>query len=448
MGIQRLLIANRGEIARRIARTARQRGIRVITVHSEADKALPFVREADESHCIGPPPAAESYLNIDAILEAARRSGADAIHPGYGLLSENATFARRVMEEGLLFVGPSPAVIASMGDKVTARRLMEQAGVPTVPGTPAGVRSLQEAMQSARAIGYPLMLKASAGGGGIGMHRVETEEVLTKVFASTAERAQAYFGDSTLFLEKWIDVPRHVEVQVVADEAGRVIHLGERECSLQRRHQKVVEESPSPSIRADIRTELCAAAVRAAKAVSYTGVGTVEFLLDAEDRFYFLEMNTRIQVEHPVTEMVTGLDLVDLQLDLAQGKPLPLSQREVRFYGHALEYRIYAEDPERLLPSPGTVSQLVWPEGEGIRVDAGVESGDPVAPYYDPMIAKCIIAGPSREVALQRSAQALGQIRIEGIKHNVPLLLRLLKHPDFMAGRYHTLLLSQHIRQR
>ncbi|WP_309863788.1 acetyl-CoA carboxylase biotin carboxylase subunit [Desmospora profundinema] len=441
--MQTLLIANRGEIARRIARTARQRGIRVIAVHSEADRELPFVREADEAHLIGPPPVAQSYLNIDAIIEAAKRSGADAIHPGYGLLSENATFARRVADAGLLFVGPSPEVIAQMGDKVTARRLMEGAGVPVVPGTPGGVDSLDEAKQAARAIGYPVMLKASAGGGGIGMHRLNTEEELAGVFDSASNRAQAYFGDPTLFLEKWIDTPRHVEVQVLADGNGRVIHLGERECSIQRRNQKVVEESPSPSIRPETRDRLCAAAVRAAEAVAYTGAGTVEFLVDSEEQFYFLEMNTRLQVEHPVTEMVTGLDLVDLQLDVAEGKPLPLTQEKVRFHGHAVEYRIYAEDPERFLPSPGTITHLKWPDGNGVRVDAGVEPGNSVAPFYDPMIAKCIVAGSTREEVLSRSGEALSRIRIEGIKHNVPLLLRLLKHPDFQAGRYDTTLLTQ-----
>jgi acetyl-CoA carboxylase biotin carboxylase subunit len=443
MGIRTLLIANRGEIARRIARTARQRGMRVVAVCSEADQELPFVREADDAHIIGPPPVAQSYLNIDAILEAAKKSGADAIHPGYGLLSENATFAERVLDAGLIFVGPSPEVIADMGDKVTARRLMETAGVPVVPGTPGGVHSLEEAQEAAGAIGYPVMLKASAGGGGIGMHHVQSADALSQVFESAANRAQAYFGDSTLFLEKWIDAPRHVEVQILADREGRVVHLGERECSIQRRNQKVIEESPSPSIRVDTRERLCAAAVRAAAAVGYTGAGTVEFLVDAAEQFYFLEMNTRLQVEHPVTEMVTGLDLVALQLDVAEGKPLPFTQEEVKCDGHAIEYRIYAEDPDRFLPSPGTITHLTWPQGQGIRIDAGVEAGDTVAPFYDPMIAKCIIVGKDREEALSRSKDALSRVEIKGIKQNVPLLLRMLDHPKFIAGRYDTTILTK-----
>ncbi|GGA32482.1 biotin carboxylase 2 [Kroppenstedtia guangzhouensis] len=442
MNILKLLIANRGEIARRILRTCRQRGIQTVAVHSEADRDLPFVREADEAVCIGPPPVAKSYLNMDAILDAARDTGADAIHPGYGLLSENGEFARRVQEAGLIFVGPSPEVITQMGDKVTARRRMEEAGIPVVPGS-NGICDLSEASREAARIGYPLMLKASAGGGGIGMEVLRSEADLEKAFASAQGRAQAYFGDKTLFMERFIESPRHVEVQVFSDGTGRTLHLFERECSVQRRNQKVVEESPSPSIRPETREALCRAAVQAAKAVGYTGAGTVEFLVDSEENFFFLEMNTRLQVEHPVTEMVTGLDLVALQLDVAEGKPLPFGQDRIESGGHALEYRIYAEDPERLYPSPGTLKTFAPPTGEGIRVDAGVESGSEVAPYYDPMIAKCIVWGKDRDEALARSLKALSSFRVEGIKSNLPLLIRVLEHPDFLRGKYNTGLLTK-----
>ncbi|EGK13056.1 acetyl-CoA carboxylase, biotin carboxylase [Desmospora sp. 8437] len=442
MNIRKLLIANRGEIARRILRTCRQRGIQTVAVHSEADRDLPFVREADEAVCIGPPPVAQSYLNMDAILDAARDTGADAIHPGYGLLSENAEFAGRVEEAGLIFVGSSPEVIARMGDKVTARRHMEEAGIPVVPGSD-GIRDLAEASREAARIGYPVMLKASAGGGGIGMEVLHSEADLEKAFTSARGRAQAYFGDGTLFMERFIESPRHVEVQVFADGKGRTLHLFERECSVQRRNQKVVEESPSPSIRPETREALCRAAVQAAKAVGYTGAGTVEFLVDPGEDFFFLEMNTRLQVEHPVTEMVTGLDLVALQLDVAEGKPLPFGQDRIESGGHALEYRIYAEDPDRYYPSPGTLKAFAPPEGEGIRVDAGVETGSVVAPFYDPMIAKCVVWGKDREEALARSLKALSSFRVEGIKCNLPLLIRILEQPEFRRGKYDTGLLKK-----
>ncbi len=442
MALKKVLIANRGEIARRIARTCRDRGLSVVAVHSEADRDLPFVREADEAVEIGPPPVARSYLNIDAILEAAQRTGADAIHPGYGLLSENASFARRVKEAGLTFIGPIPEVIEAMGDKVNARRTMEQAGVPVVPGTLEGVSSIEEAVDQAEAIGYPLMLKASAGGGGIGMQICRSREELTRFFPSAQGRAKAYFGDGTLFLEKFIEQPRHVEVQVAADGQGNAIHLFERECSIQRRNQKIVEESLSPSIHPETRERLVEAAVRAARSVGYTGVGTVEFLVDAEERFYFLEMNTRLQVEHPVTEMITGLDLVALQLDIAEGKELSLSQEAVRAEGHAIEYRICAEDPETFLPSPGLVELFQPPTGPGIRVDAGIETGNSVTPFYDPLIAKLIVSGSNREEVLARSRRALAEFRIEGIRTNLPLHRRIVDDPRFIRGKYDTLFLE------
>ncbi|MBN2908382.1 acetyl-CoA carboxylase biotin carboxylase subunit [Polycladomyces sp. WAk] len=437
-----ILIANRGEIARRIARTCRARGIRVVAVYSEADQDMPFVREADVAVAIGPPPVAQSYLNIDAIIQAAKKTGADAIHPGYGLLSENATFARKVEEAGLVLIGPRPDVIERMGDKVTARRTMAEAGVPVVPGTEGGVSGEEEALAEAERIGYPVMIKASAGGGGIGMQVCRTPDELKKAFATVQAKAKAYFGDSAVFLERLIERPRHVEVQVAADSQGNTVHLFERECSVQRRNQKVVEECLSPSIRPETRERLSDAAVRAAKAVGYTGVGTVEFLVDEQERIYFLEMNTRLQVEHPVTEMVTGQDLVDWQLDIAEGKPLPLRQQEIKARGHAVEYRIYAEDPTTFLPSPGTIHAMTVPEGEGIRVDAGVEAGNVVTPFYDPMIAKLIVGGPTRETVLEKSRAALEMFRVEGIRTNLPLLRALLDHPEFVEGRYDTQLLQ------
>jgi acetyl-CoA carboxylase biotin carboxylase subunit len=424
MGIKTILIANRGEIARRITRTCRARGFRVVAVHSEADKDMPFVREADVAIAIGPPPVAQSYLNIDAIIQAAKQTGADAIHPGYGLLSENATFARKVQEAGLMFIGPRPDVIERMGDKVTARRTMAKAGVPVVPGTEGGIKGEEEALAEAERIGYPVMIKASAGGGGIGMQVCRTPDDIKKALPTVQAKAKAYFGDSAVFLERLIERPRHVEVQVAADAQGNTVHLFERECSVQRRNQKMVEECLSPSIRPETRERLCDAAVRAAEAVGYTGVGTVEFLVDEQERIYFLEMNTRLQVEHPVTEMVTGQDLVDWQLDIAEGKPLPLRQQEIKARGHAVEYRIYAE------------------EGEGIRVDAGVEAGNMVTPFYDPMIAKLIVSGPTRETVLEKSRAALEQFQVEGIRTNLPLLRALLDHPEFVDGQYDTHLLQ------
>ncbi len=442
MKLRKVLIANRGEIASRIIRTCKERGIKTVAVYSEADRELPYVSLADEAVPIGPPPVAQSYLNMEAILEAADRTGADSIHPGYGLLSENATFAQKTIDRGLVWIGPEPGVIARMGDKVTARRTMADAGVPVVPGT-EGLGNIEEAVREAERIGYPVMVKASAGGGGIGMQVVRNAVELKKTFPSVQARAKAYFGDDKLFLEKWIDKSRHVEVQIAADADGNVIHLFERECSVQRRNQKVIEESLSPSVQSGTRKRLYEAAVRAARAVRYTGVGTVEFLLGPEDDFYFLEMNTRLQVEHPVTEFITGLDLVDLQLYLAEGKALPVTQEEIQVDGHAMEFRIYAEDPVTFLPSPGKLTKFQPPRGERIRVDAAVETGNTVSHFYDPLIAKCIVSGFNREEVLKRSRQALKDFQIEGIKTNLPLLLELLEHPEFVSGSYSTQILSK-----
>ncbi|MBA4494267.1 acetyl/propionyl/methylcrotonyl-CoA carboxylase subunit alpha [Paenactinomyces guangxiensis] len=439
--MQKVLIANRGEIASRIIRSCRSRGCKTVAVYSEADSDLAYVSMADEAVCIGAPPVAKSYLNMDAILQAAESTGADAIHPGYGFLSENAAFAKKVMERGLVWIGPGPGVIAEMGDKVTARKAMIEAGVPVVPGT-EGLQSKEDAVTASEKIGFPVMVKASAGGGGIGMHVVKDAAEMEKLFPSAQGRAKAYFGDDTLFLEKWVERSRHVEVQIAADLQGNVIHLYERECSVQRRNQKVIEESLSPSIHSETRRRLYEAAIRAAQAVHYTGVGTVEFLVGPDEEFYFLEMNTRLQVEHPVTECITGLDIVALQLDLAEGKQLPVRQEEVPLHGHAMEFRIYAEDPQTFLPSPGKLTEFHPPQGEGIRIDTGVKTGNTISPFYDPMIAKCIVSGCTREEVLSRSRKALQAFRIAGIKTNIPLLLEVLDDPVFIDGHYDTHILA------
>ncbi|MCL6575116.1 MAG: acetyl-CoA carboxylase biotin carboxylase subunit [Kyrpidia sp.] len=432
---RKILVANRGEIARRIFRTCRTMGIQTVAVYSEADKGAVHVREADEAVYIGPPPAAQSYLNMDAVIRAAKETGAEAVHPGYGFLSENGDFAERCQREGLVFIGPSPEVIRAMGSKIEARRRMQAAGVPVVPGTERPVDTLEEAMEAAKGIGYPLMVKASAGGGGIGMSRVETPEELKKTFESTRARAVNFFGDGALFLEKWVEGPRHIEVQVAADAHGNAVHLFERECSVQRRHQKVVEESPSPFLNDAMRERLTAAALRGATAIGYRNLGTMEFLFDAKGNFYFLEMNTRLQVEHPVTELITGLDLVEWQIRIAAGERLPVLETPAR-RGAAVECRVYAEDPVRFLPSPGTITALAWPEG--VRVDTGVEQGSAVTPFYDPMIAKIIAHGSTREEALARMERALSETRIEGIKTNLPFLLEVMRNPEFRRGSYDT----------
>lgn len=438
--MKKVLVANRGEIARRIIRTCKRLGIETIAVHSEADAELPYVKEADEAVLIGPSQVAQSYLQADKIIDEARRHGADAIHPGYGLLSENARFARKTAEAGLVFIGPDAAVIEKMGDKIEARRTMQQAGVPVVPGTENGVTTLEKARMEAEKIGYPIMLKASAGGGGIGMVRCENEQALTQQFHSVKNRAKAYFGDDLVFLEKFLPEARHIEVQIFGDGKGNVVHLFERNCSVQRRNQKVIEESPSPDLPEEVRHRLCAAAVQAGKAVGYRNAGTVEFIVDRNNRFYFLEMNTRLQVEHPVTEEVTGLDLVEWQLKTASGKALP-GQHEISAAGHAIEFRIYAEDPVTFFPSPGTLQQLQW--GEGARIDSGYEEGNEVTPFYDPMIAKVIIKGGSREEALRKSRDFFVSATIEGVKTNIPLFRKFLEAEKFTSGNYSTATLGE-----
>lgn len=436
--MRKVLIANRGEIARRIIRSCRAKGIATVAVYSEADRNMPFVREADEAVLIGPPPVSHSYLNVEAILAAAKQSGADAVHPGYGLLSENEAFARRVLDEGLIFIGPPPEVIGQMGDKLTARKIMQQAGVPVVPGGAEAIGSADEAAEWASGIGYPVMLKASAGGGGIGMQICRDEEELRQSFQTARGRAKAYFGSDAMYLEKYVDRPRHIEIQIAADQQGKVIHLLERECSIQRRHQKVVEESPSPFLDDAIREQLCQTAVKAGEAVGYIGVGTVEFIVDQQKNFYFLEMNTRLQVEHPVTEEITGLDLVAMQLEIASGKPLAVKQQDVRALRHAIELRIYAEDPVTFLPSPGTITLYQAPRLAGVRIDDGVETGSQVTPFYDPMIAKVIASGETREAAVQRAREAMQQYLVTGIKTNIPFLLQVLEDERFLQGDYTT----------
>ncbi|MDN3426062.1 biotin carboxylase N-terminal domain-containing protein [Microbacterium sp. APC 3898] len=438
--MKKILIANRGEIARRIIRTCERLGIETVAIHSEADGDLPYVSEATQAVLIGPNPVVQSYLQIDKIIEEAKKHGVDAIHPGYGLLSENAGFARRVAEAGMVFIGPSSDIIEKMGDKIKSRRTMIKASVPVVPGTEEGVTTLEEALQEAEAIGYPLMLKASAGGGGIGMVRCESEQALTQQFVSVKNRAKAYFGDDVVYLEKFIADARHIEVQIFGDHHGNLVHLYERNCSVQRRNQKVIEESPSPNLPQDVRERLCEAALQAGKAVNYTNAGTVEFIVDPDNNFYFLEMNTRLQVEHPVTEEVTGLDLVEWQLTVADGGELP-SQDSIQTKGHAIEYRVYAEDPKTFFPSPGKLEKLQW--GEGARIETGYEEGNQVTPFYDPMISKIIIRGTDRIDALSKSQTFFNHVTITGVKTNIPLFKEFIRSEEFISGDYATAVLPQ-----
>jgi acetyl-CoA carboxylase, biotin carboxylase subunit len=430
-----VLVANRGEIARRVIRTVRALGIKAIAVYSEADADLPYVGEADEAVLIGPAQPAKSYLDIDAVMEAAKRTNARAVHPGYGFLAENTGFAQRVIDEGLVWIGPPPEAIAAMGDKISARNLMEKAGVPVAAGTHEPVPDADAAV--AAGIGYPVMVKASGGGGGIGMSVAYDESELRKAFDTARTRAERFFGNPDILLERYIERARHVEIQILGLADGTVLALGERDCSVQRRHQKVVEETPSTGVGPELRSRMLAAAVRSGEAVGYRGAGTVECLVDpAAQEFVFLEMNTRLQVEHPVTELVTGIDLVEQQLLVAAGEPVTFTAAEPR--GHAIEFRVYAEDSKRFLPSPGEITVWEEPSGDVIRVDAGYRAGNKVTPFYDPLLAKLCVYGPDRARALATARDAVEAFRIEGPKTNLPFFTELLARPEFVSGEYDT----------
>jgi acetyl-CoA carboxylase, biotin carboxylase subunit len=433
--IRKVLIANRGEIAVRILRGLREMGVRSAVIYSEPDRLGLPVLLADEAYPIGPAPSRESYLRGEAIVQLAKEIGADAIHPGYGFLSERAGFARLCRDAGIIFIGPSPEAIGAMGSKVESRRLMLAAGVPVVPGGKDPLPDLDSAAAAAEAIGYPVMLKAAAGGGGKGMRMIPSAAELASSYRAARSEAAASFGDDTVYLEKLIVDPRHVEIQVMGDLHGRVVSLGERECSLQRRHQKVVEEAPSPVITPEIRRRMGEAAVKAASAVGYSNAGTCEFLFDRDGNFFFLEMNTRLQVEHPVTELVTGIDLVQNQIRVAEGEPLGPEFDDIQPRGHAIEVRLYAEDPfQRFAPSPGKIEILRWPDGPGVRVDSGVYEGSEISIHYDPMVAKLIVWAADREQALNRLERALAELRVEGIRTTAPLFRALLADADFRSG--------------
>jgi acetyl-CoA carboxylase biotin carboxylase subunit len=440
----KLLIANRGEIAVRVIRACHEMGIRTVAVYSEADRDALHVRYAHEAYPIGPPPSSESYLRIDKILDVAKRSHASAIHPGYGFLSENAAFARACADAGIVFVGPPASAMEAMGDKVRSRELMVKAGVAVVPGSPP-LRDAKAAVKSAEAIGYPVLLKASAGGGGKGMRIVRSSAELPSLLAQAQGEARSSFGDETVFLEKYVERPRHIEVQVVADAEGNCVHFGERECSIQRRHQKLIEEAPSPAIDPETREAIGAMAVKAAKACGYVSAGTVEMLKSADGAFYFMEMNTRLQVEHPVTEMVYGVDLVKAMIEIAGGAKLPWTQSQIVARGHAIECRIVAEDPSRnFMPAPGTIRALRAPTGPGVRYDGGVYGGFTVPVHYDPLLAKLITWGGDRAEATARMTRALDELRVDGVKTSIAFHRRVMTHHAFAAGDLHTGFLEEH----
>ncbi|MBW6460405.1 MAG: acetyl-CoA carboxylase biotin carboxylase subunit [Bacteroidales bacterium] len=437
--IKKILVANRGEIAVRVMRSCREMDILTVAIYSDADGSAMHVRYADEAYHIGPSPSAESYLNIDRIIEVAKRCKADAIHPGYGFLSENATFSDRCKQEGIIFIGPSGDSIRSMGDKITARRNMIAAGVPVVPGTTDPIQDKNKAIEVIRDIGLPVMIKASAGGGGKGMRLVKEESHILSAIRSARSEARSAFGDDSVYIEKYIGSPHHIEFQILADNFGNTIHLFERECSVQRRHQKVVEETPSPLLTPEVREEMGTFAVAAAKAVNYSGAGTIEFIVDENLHYYFLEMNTRLQVEHPITERVVGIDLVKQQIRIANNQELAIQQEELTQNGHAIECRIYAEDPDRnFMPSPGVIKHISEPHGLGVRCDGYVYEGYEIPLYYDPLISKLICWGKTREEAINRMKRALYEYKITGVKTSIRLLARIMDTPDFREGKYNT----------
>lgn len=437
--IKKILVANRGEIAIRVMRTCREMDIETVAIYSEADRTSLHVRYAHEAYYVGKAPSSESYLNIDKILEIAKKSKADAIHPGYGFLSENAEFARRCGEEGITFIGPSPEVIVQMGDKIQAREAMTAAGIPVVPGTNGEIKTEEEALGIIKEIGLPVMIKASAGGGGKGMRLVKNEsEIVSSVRAARSE-AKAAFGDDAVYIEKYITSPHHIEFQILGDQHGNTVHLFERECSVQRRHQKMIEETPSPLMTEELRNEMGKSAVEAAKAVNYVGAGTIEFLVDNNLNYYFLEMNTRLQVEHPITERVTGIDLVKQQIFVAEGKELEFEQKDLKQKGHAIECRVYAEDPDNnFMPSAGKVYKISDPLGLGVRTDGYVYEGYEIPIYYDPMISKLIVWGKTRNEAIARMRRALYEYKITGVKTSIKMLERVMNNENFIAGNYDT----------
>ena len=437
--IKKILVANRGEIAIRIIRSCREMGIKSVAVYSDADRTSSHVRSADEAYNIGPAPSNESYLVIDNIIEVAKKSGADAIHPGYGFLSENANFTDRCEKEGIIFIGPSSYAINTMGDKITARKKMQSANVPVVPGTTEPITDINKAIEIIHQIGLPVMIKASAGGGGKGMRLVTKKEDIVSAVTSAKSEALASFSNDAVYIEKYINSPHHIEFQIVADKHGNCVHLFERECSVQRRHQKVVEETPSPIMTAKVRSEMGKHAVAAAKAVNYSGAGTIEFIVDDELNYYFLEMNTRLQVEHPITERVVGVDLVKTQINIANGEPLKFKQEDLRQNGHAIEVRIYAEDPDNnFMPNPGKIEHITEPLGFGVRHDGYVYAGYEIPVHYDPLISKLIVWASTRSEAIDRLKRALYAYKITGIKTSIPFLSRILDVPDFVNGKYNT----------
>jgi acetyl-CoA carboxylase biotin carboxylase subunit len=444
--IRKVLIANRGEIALRVLRACRELGIPAVVAYSEADRESLPVRLADEAICIGPAPAERSYNHIPAIISAAVVTGCDALHPGYGFLAENALLAEICEECGITFIGPRPQTLRALGDKAEARRLMQRAGLPIVPGSETPVRDASEARRIARKLGYPVLVKAAAGGGGRGMRIVREERELATALQVAQQEAQAAFGDPSVYLERYLERPRHVEVQILADQHGNIVAVGERDCSIQRRYQKLIEEAPAPDLSGKVRDALHEAAVRGARAVGYVGAGTFEFLVDREGHFYFTEANARLQVEHPVTEAVTGLDLVQWQLAIAAGERLALRERDLAPRGHAIEVRVTAEDPDRdFAPRPGRIEQLVWPGGPGIRVDSHAYAGYVVPPHYDSLLGKVIAWGLDRAQAIERLDRALRETIIDGVPTPIPLLRRILQHPDFRASRHTTTFLAEYL---
>jgi acetyl-CoA carboxylase, biotin carboxylase subunit len=445
---RKILIANRGEIAVRIMRTCRELGVGTVAVYSDADAAMPHVLAADEAYRIGPPPSRESYLKVDALLDVARRSGAQAIHPGYGFLAENPSFAAAVADAGLVFIGPPASAIRAMGDKTSARALVKKAGVPIVPGTEEPLRNVDDAKAFILTHGTPVLLKAAAGGGGKGMRVVHALDELPSAFAQAQSEARSAFGDERIYIEKYLEQPRHIEIQILADAHGSVIHLGERECSIQRRHQKIIEESPSVLVDETMRAAMGDTACRAARACGYVNAGTIEFLVDRSRNFYFLEMNTRLQVEHPVTELRTGLDLVAEQLNIAAGRPLGIRQEDVRWKGHAIECRICAEDPANdFFPSTGHITHLRPAQGPGMREDRGIEVGSDVSLFYDPLLSKVIAWAGDREHAIARMVRALREYEVTGVTTNVGVHLFVLQHADFLAGTFDTGFLGKYLNQ-